>query len=252
MLDIYRGLNESGDTIVFLDGDPDQLIQKAAEKFSGDEVGVPNGGTTAIKIGKVEGCIIAPEEELIEKQVAPNLREGTDDAIDEELHKLNMEIAKRGIKIVPGSAETRMIKVEGEEEGTEEEEEERTVLSVVLEPNDGEDGAPLAPDTQGDIYSKEAIKNTAWGWMEKGGKIGLMHQLDVTDKVAVLESYVALSDIVIEEGTKKYTIRKGSWVLRLRLYDDLLWKKAKDGTLGAFSVGGTAQVQYLEDGDSEE
>jgi len=252
MLDIYRGINESGNTIVFIDGDPEQLIQKAAEKFSGNEVGVPNGGTTATRIGQVDGCLITPEDELVEKQVAPNLKKGTDEAVDEELQKLNREIAERGIKIVPGSAESRMIKVAGEVEGTEEEEEERTVLSVVLEPNDGEDGAPLSPDTQGDIYSKEAVKNTAWGWMEKGGKIGLMHQLDVSEKVAVLESYVALSDIVIEEGTKNYTIRKGSWVLRLRIYDDLLWKKAKDGTLGAFSVGGTAQVEYLEEDGSEE
>jgi hypothetical protein len=256
MLTVYRGIDAEGKTVVFLDGDPDMLLKNAMESFSGNEEGDPRGGSCATSIGKIAKVEIQPEKP-VEKLVCPELEDATDDQVDEELENLNKQLAENGLRIIDGTAETRMVKVKKDDDDADEdqveEEEERTVLAVVLEPNDGEDGNPLDPDLQGDIYNKDAVRNTAWGWMEKGGKIGLMHQLDITDKVAVIESYVALADFDFEttsDGT--YKIRKGVWVLRLKIYDDLLWKKAKDGTLGAFSVGGTAQVQDLTDGSGKE
>lgn len=251
MLKVYRGINEDGDNVVFTDGDSDELIKGAIEEFSGNKEGEPKGGTCATLIGKMDTVEVHPDDEPVEKLVANDLEEATDDLVDEKLTKLNEELAKRGLRIIEGTAESRTVQVKKaaeEEDGEDQvdEEEERTVLAVVLEPNDGGDGNPLDPDLQGDIYSADAVKDTAWGWMEKGGKIGLMHQLDISEKVAVLESYVALADFDVETSNgATYKIRKGVWVLRIKIYDDLLWKKAKDGTLGAFSVGGTAQVQDL-------
>lgn len=245
MLKIYRGLDKSGKSVVFIDGEPSDLCLKTAEEYSGNQMGEPANDTVATLIGKV-GWSVTP---VVDNQdvVVSAMDVGTNESI---ISKLNAEIARRGIRVIDGSAEThqvRVCKVDDAGEKVETEEEERTVLSVVLEPNDGEDGNPLSPDTQGDIYSAEAIRNTAWGWMEKGGKIGLMHELDITGKVAVIESYVALADFDIETTDgKTYKIRKGTWILRLRIYDDLLWQKAKDGTLGAFSVGGVAEVEDLE------
>jgi hypothetical protein len=132
--------------------------------------------------------------------------------------------------IVKGSAQEKLLKSSEDDE----EEEERTVVSVVLEPNDGEDGAPLDPDTQGDIYSADAIEKTAHGWMKKGGHIGLMHEFDISESVSVLESNIAPVDFELN-GQE---IRKGSWLLKLQIVDDELWKAVKAGTFGAFSVGG--------------
>jgi hypothetical protein len=116
-------------------------------------------------------------------------------------------------------------------------EEERFVLGIVLEPNDGDDGAPLAPDTQGDIYSREDVRRAAHGFMEKYRGLGLEHKDRLLDTQAViLESYLAPGDF--EVGGQK--VREGSWLLGERIIDDRLWKRIKDGDLKAYSIGGNA------------
>lgn len=124
-----------------------------------------------------------------------------------------------------------------------EEAEERFVLSMVLEPNDGED-APFHPDTQGDIYSAAEIRRAAHGWMEKGGAVDLQHNWKAlgVERVKVVENYLAPVDMTIGEAK----VLKGSWLLGLRVLDDELWAAAKDGKLGAFSIGGSARRVEVE------
>lgn len=119
--------------------------------------------------------------------------------------------------------------------------EERFILGVVLEPNDGSNGAPLDPDTQKDIYSKEEIRHTAHNWMEYYGNIGYMHQEMINDKIRVLESYVAPCDFEIDgpDGTTE-KVREGSWLLAGRVINDILWKEIKDGDMTGWSIGGDA------------
>lgn len=123
--------------------------------------------------------------------------------------------------------------------------EERYVMSLVLEPNDGTAGAPLKPDTQGDVYSAAEVRKTAHGWMEKGGQVDLQHNWQPLGnaKVRVLESYIAPVDFKLGD----YAVRKGSWLLGLRVLDDTLWSAIKSGTIGAFSVGGTAIRRPVEE-----
>jgi hypothetical protein len=121
--------------------------------------------------------------------------------------------------------------------------EERFVLSLVLEPNDGEDG-PFHPDTQNDIYSATEIRRAAHGWMEKGGAVDLQHNWKAlgVERVKVVENYLAPVDMVVGEAK----VLKGSWLLGLRVLDDELWAAAKDGKLGAFSIGGSARRVEVE------
>ena len=115
-------------------------------------------------------------------------------------------------------------------------EEERFVLGIVLEPNDGEDGAPLDPDTQKDIYSAEEIRQAAHKFMEEYRNLGVMHSELANDKIKILESYIAPADFILD-GTK---IRKGTWLLAVRVIDDTLWQCVKRGELTGFSIGGSA------------
>lgn len=129
-------------------------------------------------------------------------------------------------------------------DGPEADPEEHFVLSLVLEPNDGTDGAPMKPDTQGDIYSASEIRQTAHGWMEKGGKVDLGHDWRALGKsqVRVVESYLA--PVTFE--LNGYTVQKGSWLLGLRVLDDGLWQGIKSGKIGAYSVGGSAVRKPVE------
>jgi len=120
--------------------------------------------------------------------------------------------------------------------------EEHFVLGIVLEPNDGEDGAPLDPDAQQDIYSAEWIREQAHTFMASYRRIGVQHQIVLpTDAVQILESYIAPSDFDFElPGGGTYKVRKGTWLLGIRVIDDALWKAIKDGEFTGFSIEGFA------------
>lgn len=123
---------------------------------------------------------------------------------DNELKTLKLQIVKR----------------EGEEE-------ERTVFGIVLEPE--------TIDSQNDIYDEETIRKTAFRFMESYQQFGLMHK-QIIPTILPLESFLAPVDFEIE-GQK---IKKGTWLLRVRVLDDQIWTGVKSGDLGGFSIGGTA------------
>jgi len=106
---------------------------------------------------------------------------------------------------------------------------ERYVLGVVLEPE--------VVDAQGDIYSAEEIRQAAHRFMEEFGGLGLMHRFRVNGQVKVLESYLAPADVEIG-GVR---LRKGTWLLAVRILSDELWEQVKDGALTGFSIGGSAR-----------
>jgi len=106
---------------------------------------------------------------------------------------------------------------------------ERYVLGIVLEPE--------VVDAQGDIYSVEEIRAAAHRFMEEFGGLGLMHRLRVNDQVKVLESYLAPTDFTLGE----LTVRRGTWLLAVRVLSDDLWERVKSGDLSGFSIGGSAR-----------
>jgi len=114
--------------------------------------------------------------------------------------------------------------------------EERFVLGVVLEPNDGKGGAPLDPDSQTDVYSTATIRAAAHKFMEDYRNLGLMHREFVNGAAKILESYLAPCDFDLAG----YPVRAGTWLLAVRIVDDSLWQSIKDGELTGFSIGGSA------------
>jgi len=106
---------------------------------------------------------------------------------------------------------------------------ERYVLGIVLEPE--------VVDAQGDIYSAEEIRQAAHRFMEEFGGLGVMHRFRVNGAVKVLESYLAPADFEIGETR----VRKGTWLLAVRILSDELWEQVKDGRLTGFSIGGSAR-----------
>ena len=116
------------------------------------------------------------------------------------------------------------------------EHEQRVVRGVVLEPC-----SPTfcEPDAQGDIIEAEEIESASHGFM--AGLLRGENAIDIDhERVAdavVVESFLA--PVEFEEGGQ--TIRKGSWVLAVKVFDDELWESVKDGSRTAFSIGGRAE-----------
>jgi DNA adenine methylase len=108
-------------------------------------------------------------------------------------------------------------------------EDERYVLGVVLEPE--------TVDAQGDVYSADAIAQAAHTFMADFGGLGWMHRERVNGQVKILETYLAPADF--ELGGAR--VRKGTWLLAVRIVDDALWAQVKGGALTGFSIGGSAR-----------
>lgn len=105
---------------------------------------------------------------------------------------------------------------------------ERYVLGIVLEPE--------TVDSQSDIYSEEEIRKTAHKFMQDFKNIGYMHKSIINDKVKIVETY--LSPVDFEMNGQP--VKKGTWLLGVKIMDDGLWQEVKTGKLTAFSMGGSA------------
>ena len=106
--------------------------------------------------------------------------------------------------------------------------EERYVLGIVLEPE--------TVDAQKDIYAAAEVREAAHRFMAEYQNVGLMHQDLVNNRVKILESYLAPAAFELD-GTQ---VRKGTWLLAVRVLDDQLWAQIKTGDLTGFSIGGSA------------
>lgn len=151
----------------------------------------------------------------------------------EAVHNVNKAIMTQGLRVLTGSAT-----VNKSEDGAEE----RFVMSLVLEPTDGANGAPLKPDTQNDVYSIGDVRKAAHAWMEFYGAMDLQHSWKALgkEKVRPLETFLAPCDFTLGEGDNAYDVVKGTWLLATRVVDDELWAQVKSGEIGAYSIGGTA------------
>lgn len=117
----------------------------------------------------------------------------------------------------------------------------RVVFGVVYEPCAQNETCEL--DTQQDWILPDDLQKTAWDFMErsflaKGNTVDIQHNEEAA-KVVPVESYITPVDMVVDgENGESEHIRKGSWVVGVRIKDDAIWKKVESGELNAFSIGG--------------
>lgn len=103
--------------------------------------------------------------------------------------------------------------------------------------------APDVEDSQGDVVSAEDIEIAAHKFMEElsesngHGAINIMHETPAIPALKVIESFIA----PVDYGTAELPVRKGSWVLAVKVYDKDIWKMIEDGTYTGFSIEGTGR-----------
>jgi len=117
-------------------------------------------------------------------------------------------------------------------------EEKRLVYGVALE--------PMAVDTWLDFETAETIEETAHNYLLAHRGVGVEHEREI--KSAPVESYIAPVDFWFE-GTPQNEdtlVRKGSWVLVVKVLDDDEWARVKDGTYTGFSIQGQGKRRPVE------
>lgn len=100
-------------------------------------------------------------------------------------------------------------------------------------------GVVLAPDEvdlQKDWMTPEEIEKTAHFWMLQGANVGDSHE--ELAKAKCVESYIAPTDFVGDGQYGSQPVKKGSWVLGVKIMDKGMWEGVKNGEYTGFSVGG--------------
>lgn len=123
---------------------------------------------------------------------------------------------------------------------------EQIVYCVVLEPE--------FVDSHRDVMDAEDIRKTAHKYLQNSRVVGAQHQKSIPGHP--VESYIAPQDLTFEGGPYgKQVVRKGSWVVGLKIDDPKEWKKVVSGEYTGVSIGGFGQRRdyslVREGGDSD-
>jgi hypothetical protein len=102
------------------------------------------------------------------------------------------------------------------------------ILGIVLEPD--------VVDAQNDTYSADEVQQAEQRFMIDFRNIGLMHKGHINEQVKIVESYIAPVDFQLGEES----VKKGTWLMGVKVLDQKLWKACKEGDYTGFSIGGSA------------
>ena len=100
-------------------------------------------------------------------------------------------------------------------------------------------GVVLAPDEadlQSDFMTAEDIEEAAHEYLSQSRVVGQMHEGPID--AAVVESYIAPADFDSEGQHGPQKVKKGSWIIGVKVNDPKEWAKVLEGEYNGFSVGG--------------
>jgi len=93
---------------------------------------------------------------------------------------------------------------------------------------------PMAEDTQGNYMTEEEITKAAYWFAENKGSVDLQHSFEALEGATVVESYIAKCDEEIE-GQQ---IKKGTWLMTVKVTDQEVFDSIQKGEITGFSMGG--------------
>lgn len=110
---------------------------------------------------------------------------------------------------------------------------------------------PDRPDNQGDVATREVVKQMAHDFIANGGKIDIEHNLQAlgTDKVQVAETFLIAKGDARFADWKDYSGQSvdvtGAWAVILKINDPELQRLYKSGDWNGVSMFGLAELQPL-------
>lgn len=104
----------------------------------------------------------------------------------------------------------------------------RLVYGVVYEPD--------TVDSHDDYTSAEEIEKAAHTYLREYRLVGEQH-VTLAD-AEVVESFIAPVNYTAEDGT---LVKKGSWVMGVKVHSEELWAEIEKGAYTGFSIGGQAE-----------
>lgn len=111
--------------------------------------------------------------------------------------------------------------------------EKQIVYGVILAPNE--------IDSQDDYMEAEDIEKAAHSYLTHSRMVGSEHSKSIG--ATPVESFIAPQDFEVSGQYGDQPVKKGSWVLGVKIKDPEEWEKVKSGEYTGFSVGGVGLRQ---------
>lgn len=148
--------------------------------------------------------------------------------LDEVVANISSAVAVN--KSLPDAA-CRVVKADGER---------RYTLGLAYPANRPDVG--VAQDGHRDFVSAEVLEEAAWGYLTKGGSVGLHHQNGTEGHGRVVESYIWRGPawhLTASDGSD-VVIKAGDWLLGT-VWDEPTWEAIKAGEFNGYSPQGHAR-----------
>jgi hypothetical protein len=201
--------------------------------FGDARLAVAKGITTSARIAHTPQQLSAALRVAVEAAGSLGACVTRSDATRDDLSKSRVfYVPVAGVEEAQGVSIAKVIKAEDRGGG---DYSEHFVLGIVAEPE--------VVDAHDDVVGEDEIRRAAHKFMESYRNMGVQHERIDNEGIRILESCVTRCD---EEISGQY-VRKGSWILGLRVVDDDLWKSVLKGDYTGLSLGGSA---FRRDDDS--
>lgn len=95
-------------------------------------------------------------------------------------------------------------------------------------------------DGHGEFMKRATVQDTAWGYIAKGAKVGVMHADGTEGHAQVVESYIYQGPDWATEGAdgRQQVIKAGDWLVGV-IWDAATWPLIRNGQLRGWSIQGT-------------
>lgn len=96
---------------------------------------------------------------------------------------------------------------------------------------------PMVEDAHKNYMTAEEIVKAEKYFSENSGSIDIQHSFEPEDNLSVVESWITKCDCTI--GGK--AVKKGAWLMTVKVEDDSIWEKVQKGEITGFSMGGVGK-----------
>ena len=103
---------------------------------------------------------------------------------------------------------------------------------------------PNKPDYDGDIVTKEQIREKMYNFMRNYQNIDFMHSLNAV-KSTILENYILPFDMEVETYEVKRTLPAGTWIMGIEIEDEAVKNLVREGKIRGFSVMGVKKSEFI-------
>lgn len=156
-------------------------------------------------------------DEIMKSKAITNAKISFVSLVDKAANKQKFIIAKGGEDGTPFNSYGPIIKVDKEN---------HYVTGIVYE--------PMTKDAHDNYMTEDEIQKAAYWFAKNGDKVDIQHSFEACNGCAVVETFVAKSDMKID----KQAIKKGTWLMTVEISDKDVWEKIVKGEITGFSMGG--------------